>query len=387
MRLINATIYPMDAPVIERGWVEVKDGKITAMGEGMVTPCEGDIDLSGKLLLPGFIDAHSHLGIIGNGVGFESDDCNEVSDPFTPHLRALDGINPFDRCFEEARMRGITAVLTSPGSANAAGGEILALKTVGRRVDDMMIRTAGMKFALGENPKTVYNDRDETPVTRMATVGLLREGLEKARRYQRDLSDYENDPENYDLPEYDIKCEALLPLLRGECKAFFHCHRADDMCTAERIAKEFGLDLVLVHGTEGHRIADLLGQTKTPVIVGPLLGDRCKPELRAARLENAARLKENGVPVAVCTDHPELPIQYLPLSAQAAQKGGLSYEDALYAITLGAAEIAGIADRVGSITVGKDADLQCYESNPLDLLSEPCWVMIDGAFVRSDESK
>lgn len=384
MRLYHAHVFPMDQPPIENGWVEVENGKIAAIGAGEISPAPTDLDLHGAKLLPGFIDAHTHLGIIADGLGFEGDDCNEASDPFTPHLRTIDGVNPMDGCFREARQRGITSVLTSPGSANAAGGEVLAIKTAGRRIDDMVIRTAGMKFALGENPKTVYNDRDETPITRMAIAGLIREGLATARRYQKDLQAYEADPDNLDMPEFDIKSEALLPLLRRECKAFFHCHRADDLFTAIRIAEEFHLDPVLIHATEGHLVADLLGKLPVSAVVGPLLCDRCKPELRAARLQNAAKLHENGVPVAICTDHPETPIQYLPLSALAAIKGGLPYPDALHAITLGAAEIAGIADRVGSITPGKDADLQCYQGDPLDFLNMPDWVMLDGEILKKE---
>ncbi len=262
MKLYHAHIYPMDREPIENGWVSIQDGKITELGQGEIVPGPEDRDLAGGMLLPGFVDAHTHLGIIENGIGFEGDDCNEASDPFTPQLRAIDGINPMDRCFAEARRRGITAVLSSPGSANACGGQIAAIKTAGRRIDSMLIRTAGVKFALGENPKSVYNDRDETPITRMATAALIREGLAAARRYRSDLAAHEADPENLDAPEFDAKHEALLPLLRGECKAFFHCHRADDMFTALRIAKEFSLDPVLIHGTEGHLIADLLAPEK-----------------------------------------------------------------------------------------------------------------------------
>lgn len=381
MKLYHAHIYPMDREPIENGWVSIQDGRITELGQGEIVPSPEDRDLAGGMLLPGFVDAHTHLGIIENGIGFEGDDCNEASDPFTPQLRAIDGINPMDRCFAEARHRGITAVLSSPGSANACGGQIAAIKTVGRRIDSMLIRTAGVKFALGENPKSVYNDRDETPITRMATAALIREGLAAARRYRSDLAAHEADPENLDAPEFDAKHEALLPLLRGECKAFFHCHRADDMFTALRIAKEFSLDPVLIHGTEGHLIADLLAPEKTGVIIGPLLCDRCKPELNHAELHNGAELHRNGVPIAICTDHPEVPLQYLPLSAAAAVKGGLPYDAALYAITLGAAKLAGIDDRVGSITPGKDADLQCYRQDPLGFLTEPEWVMIDGVML------
>lgn len=388
MLIYNAEIHTMDSPeVIEKGWIEVSDGKITDIGKGVpdLIP-EDSIDAKGGMLLPGFIDAHTHLGIIEDSVDFEGDDCNESTDPFMPHLRAIDGINPFDRCFEEARMRGITAAASSPGSANACGGEIVAVKTNGRRIDDMLVKTCGIKFALGENPKHVYNGRDETPITRMAIAALIREGLYKARRYVHDMDSYYSDSENYSPPEYDIKCEALMPLLDRKMKAFFHCHRADDICTAMRIAAEFSLDPVIIHGTEGHLIADIIAEEKVPVVCGPLICDRCKPEMRGLELKNAAVLHENGVKIAVCTDHTVIPIQYLPLSAQAAVKGGLSLDEAIRTLTVYPAEILGIDERTGSLTVGKDADMQLYPkgANPLDLMSEPQLVMISGRICRRE---
>ena len=388
MLIYNAEIHTMDSRgSIENGWLEVEDGKIKALGEGSPAAVpEDSIDACGGLLLPGFIDAHTHLGIIEDGLDFEGDDCNESTDPFTPQMRAIDGINPFDRCFEEARMRGITAAASSPGSANACGGEIAAIKTYGRRIDDMLIRNCGIKFALGENPKNVYNGREETPVTRMAITALIREGLYKARRYVHDMDSYYSDSENYDPPEYDIKCEALMPLLDRKIKAFFHCHRADDICTAMRISKEFNLDPVIIHGTEGYKIADILAEENIPVICGPLMCDRCKPEMRGLELKNASVLHESGVKTAICTDHTVIPIQYLPLSAQAAVKGGLSLDDAIMTITAYPAEILGISDYTGTISEGKDADLQLYAKgcNPLDLMSEPLLVMIDGNVCRRE---
>lgn len=301
-------------------------------------------------------------------------------------MRAIDGINPFDRCFEEARMRGITAAASCPGSANACGGEIVVMKTVGRRIDDMLIKTCGIKFALGENPKRVYNDKGEAPVTRMATAAIIREGLYKSRRYAHDMDIYYSDNENYEPPEYDIKCEALMPLLERKQKAFFHCHRADDICTAMRLAKEFGLELVIIHGTEGYKIADILGEEEVPVICGPLICDRCKPEMKGLELKNAAVLAENNVKIAICTDHTVIPVQYLPISAQAAVKGGLDMEKALRSLTIDAAEILGIDDVTGSIAVGKNADIQLYRRGeaPLELMSEPALVMIDGEIVRKE---
>ena len=386
MLIYNAEIYTMDSRgIIPNGYVSIDNGKITAVGEGAPESIpEGSINAEGGTLYPGFIDAHTHLGIIENGLDFEGDDCNESTDPFTPQMRAIDGINPFDRCFEEARKRGITAVASSPGSANPCGGEICAIKTAGRRIDDMLISVCGIKFALGENPKNVYNDRAETPITRMAVTALIREGLYKARRYGHDMDSYYQDSENYDPPEYDIKCEALLPLMERKIKAFFHCHRADDICTAMRIAKEFNLDPVIIHGTDGWKIADIIAEEKVPVICGPLICDRCKPEMKGLELKNASVLIENGVKTAICTDHTVIPIQYLPLSAQAAVKGGLSFDDALRAITCEAAEILGIDDVTGTLTAGKDADIQLYRKgeNPLDLMSEPVMVLINGKTVE-----
>lgn len=389
MLIYNAKIMTMDekAGVIENGWVEIAEGKISAFGAGVPDEITAEsLDAKGGTLLPGFIDAHTHLGIIEDGVDFEGDDCNESTDPFTPQMRAIDGINPFDRCFEEARLRGITSAASCPGSANACGGEICVIKTSGRRVDDMLVKNCGIKFALGENPKRVYNDKGETPVTRMATAAIIREGLYKARRYAHDMGIYYSDNENYEPPEYDIKCEALMPLLDRKQKAFFHCHRADDICTAMRIAKEFSLELVIIHGTEGWKIADILNGEEIPVICGPLICDRCKPEMKGLELKNAATLAENGVKTAICTDHTVIPIQYLPLSAQAAVKGGLDMETALKALTITAAEILGADESIGSITVGKDADIQLYRKgeNPLDLMSEPVLVMINGEKIRGE---
>ncbi len=381
MIIYNAEIHTMDsAGVIRNGWAEISEGKIKDIGSGERSVSEEDINAGGGILLPGFIDAHTHLGIIEDSLGFEGDDCNESSDPFTPQMRAIDGINPFDRCFEEARARGITAAASCPGSANACGGEICVIKTNGRRIDDMLVRSCGIKFALGENPKNVYNEKGEAPVTRMAVAAIIREGLYKAKRYSEDMESFRSDSDNCDPPEYDIKCEALIPLIEHKQKAFFHCHRADDICTAMRLSKEFSLEPVIIHGTEGRKIADIIAAENVPVICGPLICDRCKPEMSGLELKNAAVLRQNGVKISICTDHTVIPIQYLPLSAQAAVKGGLSHDEALRALTADPAEILGVSDRIGSIAPGKDADLQLYPAgcDPLDLMSSPQLVMISG---------
>lgn len=377
MKIYNAVIHTMtDMGIIENGFVSIENGKITEVSEGYPDSIAmEDINAEGSILLPGFIDAHTHLGILENGLDFEGDDCNESSDPFTPQMRAIDGINPFDFCFEEARHSGVTAVMTSPGSANACGGSMLVMKTYGTCADKMAVSSSGMKFALGENPKNVYNGRDESPKTRMATAAIIRDGLYKAKRY---LSDCEAADDDSELPDFDAKCEALIPLLKGDMKAHFHCHRADDICTAIRIANEFRLDAVIVHGTEAHLIPEILKDSDIPVICGPVLCDRCKPEMKNLTIENPAILKKSGVEIAICTDHTVIPIQYLSSCAALTVKGGLSVDDALYSITMGASKILGTDERMGSIAKGMDADLQLYKNDPLDIREDPWLVMIDG---------
>lgn len=384
MIIFNAKIISKGRVLFENGWVEVLNGKISNIGDGNPPLNDGsnNIDAKGKTLISGFIDAHTHIGIMEDGLDFEGDDCNEQSDPFTPQLRAIDGINPFDYCFKEARKRGITSVVVTPGSANAVGGQMVAIKTYGRCIDDMIIKPIGIKFALGENPKRVYNDRNETPMTRMATVSIIREGLYKAKRYLKDVEDYNKNPEEYDLPEFDIKSEALIPLLKREIKAHFHCHRADDICTAIRICKEFNLDGVIVHGTEGYLISDIIARENIPVICGPIICDRCKPEMKGLDIKNPSELYNQGVKISICTDHSVIPIQYLPTSVLMAIKGGLSYEEGLKSITYNSAEIIGIQNLVGDISIGMDADLQLYDGNPLDIAIEPSLVMIDGNIIQ-----
>lgn len=384
MLLINGYIHPVDAPEIPNGYVAVSDGKITQVGAMENLPVfedESIIDLSGAHVCPGFIDAHCHLGLFGSGLGFEADDGNESTDPVTPHLRALDAVNPLDRYFSEARAAGVTTVLTCPGSANPVSGQGVILKTNGRWVDEMVVQApACMKFALGENPKVVYNDRKEGPVTRMATAALIREILSKTAEYRAKKLVAENDPDD-EGPEYDAKLEALIPALNGELPAHFHAHRADDIATALRISREFQLNTVIVHATEGHLIPDLLEQEKVPVITGPCLTDRSKPELAHMTLENTAVLAKKTL-TAVCTDHPETPIQYLTLCAAMGVRGGMEESEALASITLTAAKILGIADRVGSITPGKDADLVVFEKHPFDWRNRgPMQVYLNGEAV------
>ena len=374
----------MDGPVIPDGFVVLEGKTITAVGpmEALPAGYSGPVlDAAGGHIFPGLVDAHCHLGLWGDGLGFEADDGNESTDPCTPHLRGLDGVNPLDRCFQEARQGGVTTVLTGPGSANPIAGQFLALKTTGRWVDEMVVKApAAMKFALGENPKSVYNERKETPITRMATAALIRENLSKAQEYQAKQAKAQDDPDT-DPPDFDPKLEALLPVLRGILPAHFHAHRADDIATAVRISREFGLNFAIVHGTEGYKVAPLLASAGVPVITGPCLTDRSKPELVGQTLDNPVLLAQAGVKVAICTDHPVIPIQHLPICAAMAVRAGMDPEDALAAVTRNPAEIAGLGDRLGVLAPGRDADIVVTQGHPLDWTCRLTAVFIDGAQV------
>lgn len=386
MLIIHGTVHTMDGPAIDNGFVAIREGKIWKVGPMEECPADwkGEtLDARGGHILPGFVDAHCHLGMFGDAVGVEGDDGNEATDPCTPHLRAVDAINPMDRCFQEAREAGVTTVLTGPGSANPISGQFAAIKTNGRWVDAMVLQApAAMKLALGENPKLTYHERREPPTTRMATAAVIRENLAKAEEYREKLERALEDEEE-EKPEYDAKLEALLPVLRGELPVHIHAHRADDIVTGIRICKEFHLRYVIVHGTEGHLIPDLLVEEGAGVITGPCLGDRSKPELANQSLETPAILQRHGVKTAICTDHPETPIQYLPLCAAMAVRGGMDPESALACITIRAAELAGVAHRVGSLAPGKDADLTVTSSHPLNWLSRVRLVVMDGKVVVS----
>ncbi|MBQ8378781.1 MAG: amidohydrolase family protein [Oscillospiraceae bacterium] len=382
MILYNCVIFTMNdqKTVIENGYIEIDLGKIKKIGEGMPENItDEDIDLSGMCVYPGFIDLHTHMGLMNSGVGVEGEDFNEDSDPVTPQLNVIDAINPMDITFTEASNAGVTTVAVAPGSTNTIAGNVVAIKTLGKRVDSMVLKEIGVKFALGENPKMTYLNKDEAPVTRMAIASLIRETLTKAVKYKNQLLKAKTD-EDTDEPDFDAKLHALIPLLNGETKAHFHCHSASDIFTALRISKEFGIKPVLIHCTEGHLIADEI--TGCEAVIGPIISDRSKPELKYVSLENARILTENKCRVAVCTDHSEVPIQYLPISAGLTMRGGLTHYNALETITCTPAKIGGIYDRVGSIEEGKDADLCVFSENPLELLSEPQMVFINGRKIR-----
>ncbi|MBQ5310875.1 MAG: amidohydrolase family protein [Oscillospiraceae bacterium] len=375
MIIYNARVMPVSSGEFT-GYVTIEDGKITDIGTGAPAHIsDGDIDAKGNILMPGLIDIHTHLGFIGDGAGDEGIDVNEGSSPVTPQLRAIDGINYFDGYFKDAVKAGITCVVTGVGSLNAIGGDMIAVKTYGRYLDEALIGTVGIKFALGENPKMYYTERDEAPQTRMATAALIRETLYKARQYAEQKNAAEG-PD--DMPDFELKYEALIPLLEGNMKAHIHCHRADDILTALRLCEEFSLTPLLIHCTEGHLIADILAEKGAEAVVGPVICDRGKPELAHADLKNAGILYNAGVKVALCTDHPEVQIDFLPASAAFCVKNGLPKDAAVRAMTLTAAELGGFADRCGSIERGKDADLIITDGDPLDINTRVLLTMVNG---------
>lgn len=379
--ITNAKIYPVDAPVIEKGSILVEAGKIVKLGADIDIPAEAEIiDAGGRSVYPGFIDAHCHVGMMESAIGFEGDDVNEMTDPVTPHMRAIDGFNPLDITVKEACEAGVTVAATGPGSANPIGGTFMAVKTYGHRVDDMVIKDPlAMKIAFGENPKRVYNAKGKTPMTRMGTAAILREVFGKAVRYMQQIDRAGDDASK--LPAYDAKMEALLPVVRKQIPLKAHAHRADDIFTALRIAKEFGFDLTLDHCTEGHLIAEDLAKTGAKAIIGPSFGHKSKFELTNKTFETPGILARAGVKVAIMTDSPVVPLATLPLMAGMAVQAGMDKDEALKAITLNAAEILGIQDRVGSLTPGKDADLCIYDGDPMEITGKSWLVMVDGKVV------
>lgn len=380
MVIINAYIYPVVGMPIENGYIRF-DGQIKAVDSmNAYVPVSGEevVDAAGGWVLPGFVDIHTHLGLFGDGVGFEAEDCNEMTDPITPQIRVVDGINPMDRTFRDALNAGVTTVIVSPGSTNPIAGQTAAIRTCGRRIDDMIIKApAAMKFALGENPKSTYSDRDETPVTRMATAALIRENLFKAQEYMRKKQQAEED-EDMDAPDFDMKLEALIPVLNREIQAHFHAHRLDDIFTAIRIAREFELDYVIIHGTESYLAADIMKTESARVVTGPNLLDRCKPEIRNMTFAGPGILLHEGVLCSICTDHPETPLQYLTLCAAVAMRSGLSHKEALECITINPARIAGLDCLVGSLEAGKCADIVVMTGDPLAIDSRVTHVFSQG---------
>lgn len=354
------------------------DGKIAAIGTDLTALADAVVfDADGLDVFPGFVDAHTHIGLDGYGIGYEGCDYNEMNDIWTPQLRAIDGINPRDPSLADARKAGVTCVCTGPGSANVLGGTFLAMKTVGERVDNMIVRDpVAMKCAFGENPKHCYRDKCDS--TRMSTAAFLRGALMQARDYGARKQAANGDVTK--MPAYNQKLEALLPVLAREIPLKAHAHQANDIFTALRIAREFDLRLTLEHVTEGHLIADELAKEKdVPMAVGPSLTFASKFELQNKSWETPGVLANAGCHVSIITDNSVIPQQYLPLCAGMAVKAGMDPFDALKAITINPAEHIGVADRVGSLEVGKDADVVITNGCPFEVMTEVKAVFIDGA--------
>ncbi len=379
--ITRARIHPIVGPVIASGTVLVSEGKIREIGPEVVLPegCQV-IDAQGATLVPGFIDAHCHVGLWEEGIKFEGDDGNEMTDPITPHMRALDGINPLDMGFEDARSAGVTTIFVLPGSANVIGGQPVCLKTAGIDIDAMTVRhPAGLKVAFGENPKRVYQAKSKMPSTRMGIAALMRQTFVDAQTYARKVERAKESGEPG--PDRDLRMEAVSLSLARRVPMRAHAHRTDDILTAIRIAEEFNLDLVVEHCTEGHKIAPLLAEKGVRAVVGPSLSCRSKVELRERNYETAAILQQAGVMVAIMTDHPVVPIHHLTLCAALAAKAGMGREAALEAITLNAARICGVDHRVGSLEPGKDADMVLLSGHPFDIETNVLNTWIDGVVV------
>ena len=366
------------AETIENGTILIDRGRIAAIGADVDVPTDAEtIDAAGKVVMPGMIDAHCHTGIFADGVGWGHSDGNEMTDPIMPHLRAIDAIHPEDLAFEDLRAAGITTIGTGPGSGNLIGGQTAVIKTRGRTIEEMLVQApAGMKMALGENPKRVYGEQKKTPSTRMGNAGKLREWLTKAADYEakkarhaKKLADFEAGVEDAKEPdpfESDLRLEAIGMVLRKEIPAHIHAHRADDIMTALRIVEEFDFNCVLIHATEGYKIADINAERGIPCVPGPVLISRVKYELRGLSPRNAGALSNAGVKVAIQTDEFSA-VRYLTLNAALATSEGMDEAEALRAITLTPAEVLGVADRVGSLEVGKDADILILSAHPFDI--------------------
>lgn len=384
--LKNGNVMTMAGPAFV-GDVAIENGKIVAVGQSLSYSDAEVRDVTGMTVMPGIVDPHCHIGMWEDAMGFEGADGNECTNPITPELRAIDAINPYDRCFEEAAAGGVTTCVTGPGSANVIGGQFVAIKTHGDSVEDMVLRfPVAVKAAFGENPKRVYNGKNQTPSTRMATAALMRKALIEAQEYNEKLEKGKVDPEK--MPERNLGKEILARVIRRELPMKIHAHRADDILTAIRICREFKLRYTLDHCTEGYLITDklkeALGEDCEGIIVGLLLTDRSKIELKNLSFKAPKVLEQAGIEYAMMTDHPVTPEQYLPICTAVAVREGASEEGALKAITINAAKITGIADRVGSIEVGKDADIAVFSGHPFDFRSRCVLTLVNGKVAHEE---
>lgn len=369
--LINGKLYTITDGIIERGTVLLEGNKIAAVGADVQVPADAQIiDVEGRIITPGFIDAHTHIGIdeeIHQPIG---DDCNEMTEPNTAELRAMDAINYRDLSFQDAVKAGITTVMITPGSANVFGGLITVMKTYGKTYKDMLIDgEAGLKMAFGENPKRVYGEKDKTPSTRMATMAIARQGFYEAKEY---LKKSEEDR------EFSLQTEHIAKALDGGIPVRAHAHRADDIMTAIRLRDEFNLNLVVEHCTDGHLIVDELKEAGVAVTVGPSLSNRAKVEMENVTFRTPGVLASAGIDVAIVTDAPCTPIQYLPICAGMAMREGMTEEDAFKALTITPAKILNVDDRLGSLTAGKDADIVVWENYPLEIMGRANMVFVNG---------
>ncbi len=374
MRIQNGVLLTMEGERFEKGYVDIQNGKIAAFG-AMDSAAEyaGEVlDAEGGYIMPGIVDAHTHIGISEEGLRWEGEDCNETTDPVTPEMRAIDGVNPFDTAIPKARRAGVTAAAVAPGSTNVIGGQIAAIKLYGKRVEDMTVKApCAIKFALGENPKRSYGEnKGRSPMTRMATAAIMRNTLTRAQRYMAKKDAGE------DVFEPDM--EALIPLLKREIPAHFHAHRADDILTAVRIAHEFNLRFCILHATGSEKIADCLKDEDAVFVVGPSMGPAGKPETVGGSFATAGVLSSLGMDVAITTDHDVTPLWLLPSFAAMCVREGMDEYAALRAITIIPAKALGVDDRIGSIKVGKDADIAVFTGHPFDYLSKTKAVFING---------
>jgi imidazolonepropionase-like amidohydrolase len=370
----DATLLTVTQGVIEHGTLLMEEGKITALGHNIAIPSAAQvIDAAGGYVCPGFVDAHTALGLKEDSTRWEGADNNEITNPVVPHMRALDGFNPHDEALPTAREGGVTTTLVSPGTLNVLGGIAAVFKTnKSDTADAMFVKEFAVKVALGQDVKSQWGNEKKMPSTRMGTAAMLRDALQAARNYMKKQENAEK------APDFDLKQETLARVLRGELPLLVHAHRADDIYTALRIAAEFAVTMILTTGTEAHKLAKELAARKVPVIVGPLAQARMKVDTAGRTIITPRVLAEHGVKVALTTDHPSTPSYMLPFSAGLAIRGGMDPEEALKAITINAAEIIGMADRVGSLTVGKDADVLILDGHPLRLRSRIQTTIING---------
>jgi imidazolonepropionase-like amidohydrolase len=382
LAITSGYVVPVDGDPIDGGTVLITNGKIAEVGADVRIPEDATIvDAAGAWVLPGFVEAHGHLGVHEEAEGWAGSDTNEMTDPNGARLRALDAINPADLAFADALSGGVTTAVIKPGSGNPIGGQTVAVKCWGRSVDEMLIKEpASVKSALGENPKRVYGDQKKLPSTRQGVAAVIRDAFMKAQDYRarKDAAAREDKP--FDR---DGTMEVLVRVLDGELPWCQHTHRADDIATALRLADEFGYRLIINHGTEGHLLADVLAERNVPVIIGPLFTSRSKVELRQRSLRNPGVLARAGVELAITTDHPVVPIHFLVHQATLAVKEGLDAAEALRSITVNPARIMGLADRVGALRPGLDGDVVIWSGDPLDVMSRALRVFISGKEVYS----